>query len=77
MLKLKYQEFDQLGNLIKSVDCGRFRSYVDIGKHLRAKGRVGKYYVMPNNMTSLASMREIEVTKDKYGKQVIMEGAVY
>jgi len=77
MLKLKRQILDEDGNLIKSEPCGHFRSYADIGKHLYSKGKVGKYYVLPSNAKGIASMREIVVTKDKYGKQVEMEGAIY
>jgi len=56
---------------------GGFRSYANIGKYLKRSGKVGVYYVLPNNAVSIASMRTIKVTKDKYGKQVEMEGAIY
>lgn len=56
---------------------GQFRSYVDIGKYLRRSGKAGVYYVLPDNAVSIASMRTITVTKDKYGKEVEMDGSVY
>ena len=77
MLKLLRQILDKDGNLIKSEPCGHFRSYANIGKRLHSKGKVGKYYVLPSNATGIASMREIIVTKDEYGKQVEMEGSIY
>ena len=77
MLKLVKNTFDDGGNLTSIENIRNFRSYDAIGKWLQSKGQVGDYYVMPSNMTSLAAFRTIKVTKDKYGKQVEMEGAIY
>jgi len=77
MLKLKLLAFDEQGNLISTTDCGNFRSYKDIGKRLFHKGKPGRYYAIPNNMTSLSAIKEITVTQDKFGKQVEMEGGLY
>lgn len=77
MLKLRLQVKDDKGNLIGQRNCGQFRSYKDIGKYLHSKGKVGEYYVLPSNMSSIAAMKQITVSKDKYGKQVIMDGSVY
>ena len=77
MIKLKLQNLDEAGTLVSTTDCGHFRSYADIGKHLYWKGKPGKYYAIPNNMSSLAAIQEITVTRDKYGKQVMMDGSLY
>jgi len=76
MLKLKMLHFED-GEVVAIDDCGNFRSYADIGKALHHRGKPGKYYVLPSNLSSLAAIREIEVKRDKYGKEVIMDGSVY
>ena len=76
MLRLRLLQFDEAGNLVNTVKQGNFRSYADIGKYLQHRGSVGKYYILPNG-NSLASIREVTVTKDKFGKQVEMEGSLY
>jgi len=77
MIKLKLQNLDDKGNLLNTTDCGNFRGYKDIGKYLYRRGKPGKYYAIPSNMASLAAIKEITVTRDKYGKQVEMEGSYY
>ena len=77
MIKLRLLNLDTKGNLVSFEECGNYRSYVDIGNYLRRRGKLGKYYAIPNNITNLAGIREINVTKDKYGKEVEMEGSIY
>jgi len=77
MLKLKLQNLDDKGYLIDTIDCGTFRSYKDIGAYLYRRGRIGKYYVIPNNISNLGAIKEINVTRDKYGKQIEIQGSLY
>ena len=77
MLKLRHLQFDASGNVTDSIDCGSFRSYADIGKRLHSKGKIGSYYVLPSNMTTMAAIREITVTHDKYGIRVDIDGSGY
>jgi len=77
MLKLRQIKYDEQGNLTESIPCGTFKSYNAIGKRLRARGKVGEYWVLPSNMASIAAMKKIIVSKDKYGKQVKMDGSIY
>ena len=76
MLKLRLLQFDEAGNLICTVKKGNFRSYADIGQYLQHKGAIGRYYILPGG-GSIASIKEIVVTKDKFGKQIEMEGNLY
>jgi len=76
MLKLRLLQFDEAGNLLSTINRGNFRSYANIGKYLQYRGAIGKYYILPSN-GSIASIREVTVTKDKFGKQVEMEGSLY
>ena len=77
MIKLRLLNLDTKGNLVSFEECGTYRSYVDIGNYLRRRGKPGKYYAIPNNITNLVGIREINVTKDKYGKEVEMESSIY
>lgn len=77
MLKLKLLHFDSDGKLTSMTHCGQYRSYIDIAKHLKWKGKTGKYCVIPSRLSNIAPIREITVTKDKYGKIVEMEGSIY
>ena len=40
---------------------GSFKSYVDIGEYLSKHGETGKYFAIPDNIKSIAGMREIIV----------------
>ena len=75
-MKLRKLQLED-GEVVAIDDCGNFRSYADIGEYLRRRGKVGRYYVIPNNLSSLAAIKEITVSYDKYGKEVIMDGSVY
>ena len=77
MIKLRLLNLDTKRNLVSFEDCGTYRSYADIGNYLRRRGKLGKYYAIPNNITTLAGIREINVTKHQYGKEVEMEGSIY
>ena len=63
---------------------GYFKSYRAIGEFLSKHGETGKYYAIPENIKSIAGMKEINVINHGYSKdddamdiEVEMEGSNY
>ena len=62
----------------RNKKIGLFKSYVAIGEYLSKNGETGKYYAVPQNIKSIAGMKEINVVKYSDGDvEIEMEGSYY